>query len=270
MARVELPASRLKARKRRQRIRILIFFGGLILLVGGLVIGASYIPVIQISHIAVSGAKTLSSSTVQAFIEKRIDGRYAFVLPKRNIFLYPKRFLRDEILAAYPLLAAADVHAVDFHTIAVNVVEREPRALWCESQTRCMFMDEQGMVYAPAPTFSSPIYVSYFGTLSGNRLPKQYLSPEEFAGLSALVDATVRHLDSEEVLGVWVDGHDDAHLRFANGFAISFSLSHEEGDVFERFSLALTAEPFVQRPLSDFEYLDLRFGDKLYYKLKSE
>ena len=35
-------------------------------------------------------------------------------------------------------------------------------------------------------------------------------------------------------------------------------------------TLALEAEPFKGHALSDFEYLDLRFGDRLYYKLKSE
>ena len=55
---------------------------------------------------------------------------------------------------------------------------------------------------------------------------------------------------------------------FASGFVLKFALSDAGGDVFERFSLALAAEPFLGRSLSDFLYLDLRFGDKLYYKLK--
>jgi len=49
---------------------------------------------------------------------------------------------------------------------------------------------------------------------------------------------------------------------------VIFALSDSGGDVYERFVLALTAEPFEGRSTGDFEYLDLRFGDRLYYKLR--
>jgi len=60
----------------------------------------------------------------------------------------------------------------------------------------------------------------------------------------------------------------DVSVRFANSFTLRFALSDAGGDIFERFSLALTSEPMKAHKLSDFQYLDLRFGDKLYYKLK--
>jgi len=51
---------------------------------------------------------------------------------------------------------------------------------------------------------------------------------------------------------------------------VRFAVADAAGDTFERFSLALGAGPFLEHPLSDFAYLDLRFGDKLYYKLKKQ
>ena len=49
-----------------------------------------------------------------------------------------------------------------------------------------------------------------------------------------------------------------------------FALGDDGGDVFDRFSLALQSDLFKKHALSDFDYLDLRFGDKLYYKLKTK
>ena len=65
-----------------------------------------------------------------------------------------------------------------------------------------------------------------------------------------------------------VDAVGDVRVMFTNGFTLIFALSDDSGDLFERFSLALSSGPFVAHTLSDFAYLDLRFGDKLYYKLK--
>src|SRR3990167_9003004 len=268
MARVELPESRLRARKRRRRLFALIFSGALILFILSGLAGLTYLSSLRIKDVAVSGARTLASSTVEAFVRDRLAGEYWYVFSKSNIFLYPKQQIAADLIKAYPVLASADVHAVDFHTIAVNLVEREPRALWCSQDERCLFMDENGVVYGEAPTFSEPVYLSYYGSTTGGTLPKQYLTPEQFQALAALVDALAQKISDSAIVAVDVDTNKDVSVRFANSFTLRFALSDAGGDIFERFSLALTSEPMKAHKLTDFKYLDLRFGDKLYYKLK--
>ena len=266
MARVELPESRLRLRKRRRRVRLtVVLAAGILLLLSGAV-GLAYLPALQISAVQVEGAQTVSSSTVEAFVRARLEGSYAYILPKTNIFLYPKRSIARALVAAYPQFASVDVHAVDFHTIAVAIVEREPRALWCAD--RCYLMDENGVVYGEAPVFSAPVYTAYQGTTTGERLPKQFLAPGEFLPLSALVDAIAQKIPGEHLQAVEVDAQSDVQMHFVAGFIVRFALRDEGGDVFERFTLALQSAPFKDKPLSGFEYLDLRFGDKLYYKEK--
>ena len=267
MARVELPESRLRLRKRRRRLRVSLLIVLLLAVVGGVCVGLAYIPALQVQAVAVAGTRTLSPNTLETFARDRLAGTYWYVLPKSNIFLYPKRQIAADLMSAYPVLASADVHANDFQSIAVNVVEREPRALWCE-EVRCFFMDENGVAYGEAPVFSEPIYLTYKGALGGDRLPKQYLTPAEFQALSALVDAIAQKLADEQIQAVSVDTAKDVTVQFVSGFTLRFALQDQGGDVFERFTLALTADPLATRKLSDFEYLDLRFGDKLYYKLR--
>ncbi len=268
MARVELSPSRLRARKRRRRVRIGLFFGVLLLLLFGALVGVSYIPALQVREVVVSGTKTLASSTVQAFVQERLLGSYGYILPKSNIFLYPKQGISMQLLKAYPVLASADVHAGDFHTVVANVVERSPRALWCENKEQCFFIDENGVVYGAAPTFSEPVYYRYFGTTTGSVLPKQYLTAEQFQALMALCDALVPKVPNTTIESVEVDANGDVQVQFTNNFVLRFALADAGGDIFERFSLALTSEPMKSHQLSELEYLDLRFGDKLYYKLR--
>lgn len=275
MARVELPESRLRMRRRRVRIRIALLVLGAFVVVSGLLVGAAYLPFLQLQAVTVSGAQTIATSTIGTFVQERLAGTYWFVLPKSNIFLYPRQQINADLRAFYPMLASADVRfapAAVFQNLSVTVVEREPRALWCPSTTPgpaalCYFMDESGVVYAPAPSFSSPVYVPYFGGQSA-ALPWQYMSAQQFIALGALVDAIVRKIPQEQLGGVSVDTVGDVRMNFASGFILLFALDDAGGDIFERFTLALTAEPLTARQLSDFEYLDLRFGDKLYYKLK--
>ncbi len=273
MARVELPESRLRARKRRRRVRFFIISVAFVLLVLSGLVGLTYLSSLQIKNVAISGAQTLSSSTVEAFVRERLAGEYWYVFSKSNIFLYPKQQIAADLIKAYPVLASADVHADDFQSIAVNVVEREPKALWCPSDASgqvfpCFFMDENGIVYGDAPTFSEPVYLSYYGSTTSNALPKQFLMPPEFQALTALVDALAQKISDSDITAVEIDKNKDVSVRFVNGFILRFALSDAGGDIFERFSLALTSEPMKAHKLGDFEYLDLRFGDRLYYKLK--
>ncbi len=230
------------------------------------VVGLTYLPALQITTVAVSGAQTLSSSTVEAFVRERLAGSYWWVLPKSNIFLYPKARISSDLLSAYPLLASADVHAADFHTVEVSLTERQPRALWCSGS--CYFLDESGVIYGEAPAFSEPVYTVYTSTTTGSTLPRQFLPPAGFQALASLVDAIVRKLPGETLVAVSVTADNDIHMSFADGFVIRFALGDQGGDTFERLGLALGAEPFVSHKLAEFEYLDLRFGDKLYYKLR--
>ncbi|MSR70819.1 hypothetical protein EXS62_02150 [Candidatus Kaiserbacteria bacterium] len=274
MARLELPESRLRARKRRHRLRIGIVLGVFVLLLSGGLIGAAYIPAVRISAVSVTGAQTIPPGTIETQVREHLAGKYLWVLPKDTIFIYPKVRIADDLLAAYPSLASVDVHAVDFHTVGVAVVERVPRALWCTSSeapsAECYFMDENGVVYAPAPVFSSPVYSVYAGALENGMitdgLPKQFLGPGQFSALSALVDAIGQKVPNDSVRGTDINRDGDVIVRFESNFLLEFALADEGGDLFERFTLALTSAPFKDRALGDFQYLDLRFGDKLYYK----
>ena len=265
MARVDLPQSRLRARRKRMRLRLALVSLAALALLLVLIVGLTHLPFLQVRRAEVSGTRTLATSTVAGYIEESIAGYYLFVIPKRNIFIYPKRDIADGLLKRFPELRAADVHANDFHTIAADVVEREQKALWCESM-RCYLMDQGGVVYGYSEGDDG--FVSYRGKTEGDSLPRQYLTPEKFESLFALVDAMSQKLPDSPVETVAVDAHDDAEATLRSGFVLRFALGDAGGDVFERFTLALTSAPFLEHALADFLYLDLRFGDKLYYKLK--
>ena len=267
MARVELPQSKLRARRKRRRVRLALVALGALVLLCVILVGLTYIPFLQIRGVKVSGTQTIASSTIANYVESQIAGRYLFVIPKRNIFLYPKDTISQGRLSSFPQLKVAEVHAGDFHTIEVDIVEREPKALWC-ANTDCYLMDQEGVVYAPAPTEVPQGFVEYHGVTFGDKLPRQYLNADQFETLFSLVDALSQKVGSSHIVRVSIDNHADVEADFDNGFTLKFALGDASGDTFERFSVALTAGPFLEHTLSEFLYLDLRFGDKLYYKLK--
>lgn len=269
MARVVLGESSIRARRlRRRALSVAAFFLFVVLLLVGTIFLAR-VSFLRVTRVEVLGSQSVAASDLQQLVLQELEDSYFFVFPKSNVFLYPKKAIVAKLLASYPSLKGATTNIKDFQSITVTVEERHPEALWCSdlSSSPCFFLDGEGVIYAQAPAYSAPVYDLYLGTAAGKTLPRQFLLPGQFRALSALV-AAVRKDAGIAIERVSVDAHDDVRMWFANGFVLLFVLKEAGGDVYERFTLALGSEPFKNRKFSDFEYLDLRFGDKLYYKLK--
>lgn len=276
MARVVSSRSNLRARRRR-RVYIV---AGLAALVVALCVGLAWMlvsaPFARITHVAVSGSNVVPSQSLEDAVRHQLQGKYAFVFPKDSIFLYSRGAIEKALLSLYPTLKTASVHAKDFHSISVVVSERVPKALWCGTDSSnptnpCLFLDENGLAYAYAPEYSGTTYTTYFGALApSSALPKQFLSNDTFHSLSALIATFVQHVAPDALSHVSVDGNGDVSLQFEPGYHIRFSLHDDGGDIYNHFTVAQKAASFENHPLSDFDYIDLRFGDKVYYKLKNE
>ncbi|HUD02971.1 MAG TPA: hypothetical protein VMR46_03080 [Candidatus Paceibacterota bacterium] len=297
MARVDLPASKVRARRHRRWgvfsaliiICLLALFGGLVWL--------SHASFLRITAVQVSGTQTLSDTEVQATVQNQLAGSYWHLFAKNNIFLYPKATITNTLVTSMPVIASAEVRTVDFHTIGVFLIERQPKALWCPDTDKivqtgsaatstladtatstppekdtsgCLLLDQNGVAYAPAGfAAGGGAYKRYYGAITGSALPEQYLAPGAFSSLSALVDALAQNQSQDAITSVEVDSNNDVHVGFVSGFMLLFPLSADGGDVYNRFMLALQSDVFAGHTIADFQYLDLRFGDKLYYKLKA-
>ncbi len=277
MARVALPQSKVRARRRRRRIIVLSLAAGILVLLLGALVWLSHAAFMRITTVDVSGETALSADTISNAVLADISGSYVYVFPKNNIFLYPKFKTEADLTTQMPTIAKVSVNAKDFHTLSVSVTERARKALWCGAAVTnaqsCYWLDQDGLAYADEHQgFSieeaTSSYEHYYGSLSNGVLPLQFLTPEEFHSLSALVDALAQNQQSNTIQNIEVSGAGDVHVTFANTFVLIFSLSSAGADVYQRFVLALGSDVFAGHSLASFQYLDLRFGDKLYYKLK--
>ena len=274
MARVQLGESRLKARRLRRRVVTSIFVLFLLLVFVGGLVALSWAPFMRINTVSLSGVRAADKETLEQAVWEELAGGHLYLFAKSNIFLYPQQTIAEK-LQNFSTIKTVTVQAEDFRTILVGVVERHPAALWCgdsASSTGCYFLDENGLAYAPAALYSGDAYQKYYGTLEPASADKnvhgQFLSPEQFRLLPALVQSLQKNTKLQ-VSEVIVKG-DNVRVVFANNFALLFGLKDESGGIVERLTLALGAAPFTKNSLTDFDYLDLRFGDKVYYKLKGQ
>ncbi len=273
-SRVVFPQSRIQEQRRKRRAWMT---GGYMLLsicfVGGL-IALSWIPQWRVSIVEVTGTQIIATSSVVGYVQNELVGRDIYLFPKNNVLWYPKQEIIASLPVEFPMLQSASIELQNLHTIVVHVSERSAQALWCGEQmatgTPCYLLDGSGLLYTLAANYSSNVYIDYYGPAAQSVLPRQYLEPAQFESLSALVAAFGEKEATDSIQSVSVDATGNTQVVFASGFVLMFTLSQNPSDLLNRFSLALTTALFTAHPLSNFSYLDMRFGDKLYYKLKGQ
>ena len=270
MTRFALPQSKLKARRHRRRLVLVGIIFLAIIIVAGALVALSWAPFVRIQNVEIVGVTSVATSTVESAVREQLGGTYYYVFTKDNIFFYSKQRIQTALERGFPGFSSVTLGVQNFKTLRVTIVERRPDALWCgisaASSSPCFLLDENGIVYTPAADFSGTVYIKYYGAVS-NTQPKAFLTADQFRSLAALA-AAVGEVAKSTVTSVSVGGDNTATIQFSDGFVLMISLADQSADIVQRFTLAIGATPFTAHALSDFQYLDLRFGDRLYYKLK--
>ncbi len=181
---ISTPEFRTKKMKARRKHLSLVWGLSAFLLVA--FIAALHLTALRIQSVSVTGADATGADAVENIIRQEISGSYLWIFPKNSALLYPERVIEAKLLATFPRLSVADVSLDGLSTLAVDVLEREPFALYCASA--CSFLDESGFIFDKAPTFSDGVYFIYTDMRREPKvLGEAFLPTEAFAALAAFV-----------------------------------------------------------------------------------
>ncbi|HEY4517963.1 MAG TPA: hypothetical protein VJI74_03710 [Candidatus Paceibacterota bacterium] len=266
-----------KLLRRRRKVLLWKFAlggGALVLLLLALV-GLSRIPGTLISKVLVSGVSGVSATSVEGFVMQKLSGSYLAFFPKANMLLYPRHSLEAALLSAFPKISSAEIGLDDFDTLHLTVIERSPAALWCtsaeeaEEGEQCYFLDQTGFLFGTAPQFEGEVFLRVYGGIADG-VPQgiggQVLSAESFRQLFSFI-LSLKDLEISPT-ALWIDAEGDYTLLLSGGSKILLSKDEDLVIVRENLESVLASDSFKNGKLEQLDYLDLRFGNKIYFKEK--
>jgi len=229
-----------------------------------------------ISSIEVKGNDVTKSSDLQKIIADDLSGSYIWIFPRSNTAIYPHDKIVSDLLDKEPRLSSAVVERVGAKGLRVAVTERSAVAEYCKNISDpstpldCYFLDDTGYIFAPAPAFSGNVYLTY-----ATEAP--FDNP---IGQSILDPAAVRaSLGFERDLGsigiyprVFLAKGDEYHVLLSNGAEIMWNRSADFSQVVTNLASFLSDKSVKSDPtfLSRVAYIDMRFGNKIFYKFRGE
>lgn len=274
MARVKYRSPELVKERHRTFTRLSIFLSILFI---ALIIGLIYVlrmPRFQIADVFVSGTQLLNQKDIQGEVQKTFLDNYLWLIPKSNTFLYSTGALEQRLSQLFPAIKSIYISRDGFQKISIELTERKPHALWCgensdTTQTpECYFVDDSGFIFSPAPYFSDGVYFVYKGGIDETApVGKQLLPSEDFIAFENFV-SMVKTTDLHVVSATFKDAG-DFDLTLAEGARLMVNKKSSYDTLYTNISTLVENGQFASTTLSQLDYVDLRFGNKVFLKNKN-
>ena len=260
------PKERLARRRRRRRV-IAAFVVCVLMGVSVWGVGIiSYNEHFAIDDVSVAGTKVLSPRVLKAaFDTKLYDGAY-HLFSRTNVFLFPASDIVRALENDYLRISTLSISRPSLlsQAVRVTITEREPKYSWCD--TTCYLMDANGFIFATLDKAATTTGYVFKGGLVENRLPvgQTFLRgrlngiTELFRGLEA-VGFTPK--------GATIENDMDVRVDLAEGFYLKVSFGSDPHVIAKNLEL-ITGSDALKGKLYTLSYVDLRFGDKVYYQMK--
>lgn len=292
-------SSKLLKRRRKRLIWQAVFIALVVVFgIAGLAY-SSHLEKINIKSVYINGNSTIVKEELVSFVEEKISRNYLLVLSKSNILIYPRRNIETTLFDSFKKIKEIDIDFKNLQAITLNIIEREPYALWCsevervllaeqeereeakvasdspkeetkeEESEECYFIDDSGIIFTKAPDFSGNVFFKYYGALLPEYkdiLGARFLSGEKFKEIVFL-------LESMKDIGIQpisfkIEKENDFEILLEDGGKILFNRKQDILYILSNIQSVFESEEFNENERTNLDYADFRFGNKVYFKFR--
>lgn len=272
-----------RKRKKRKVVRMWISIVLIVILLTALAWITS-LESLAIKKVIVVGNTNITSTEVQNIANEILDKKYLGIFSKRNAFIYPKGQITNTILEVYPRIEDMVVDTESLEILNIKIKERSAVAVWCAA-VECYLVDDNGYIFAKSiENTENPVEPSENNSTStvtvATAEPKIIMrGGDQLVGSEPIgkyiftkklytdIRNTISELEEDKlkVSEVHVFSRDEIVFKLVGNGKLIFSDRKPFEVSLENLRSSLKSEVFVKA--KQFEYIDVRFGNKVFYKL---
>ncbi|OGN27642.1 MAG: hypothetical protein A2941_01485 [Candidatus Yanofskybacteria bacterium RIFCSPLOWO2_01_FULL_49_17] len=261
------------AKKRHRRFLALniLWLAGVSALVVALGYAVFFSGWFDINEISIEGLADVRADEVRSEVENKLSERWLGLPSGNNILFFPASRMESALSSRFPFIKELNINKEFFHGLMIEASERQPEGIWCFGSAlltaSCSYYDHDGVLIGPAPKSSGFLTLTVNDMRAGkNSIDPKFLTAAQTvnAGLEAqgikVKDITIPAGTFTE-LSAYVSVP-DASVG-ASGYSIRFSIDTDLAVQLHALEIFLKQSLDAPTP---YQYLDLRFDDRVYYK----
>lgn len=263
--------STLRKRRRTSFLRKTLVFLIWLIVIFSLFVGTLYWQKVRIENVSVSGDSIIPEENILQIAKKNLEYKYLYVIPTDNIALIRRTAIKNDLFENYKKIKSVKISFMDLKNIDISISDREIDALWCQGNPakpgNCFFMDKDGFVFSDAVSITGRELIRYFGFIAKeNPLGETFFERKKMDEIKMFV-SLLEGLNMQ-TSSFYAKGEYEVYLSSGGRIIL------DDGKTLEKSFTNLKAlvdngyiktnEEFLRR----IDYIDLRFGDKVSFKLK--
>ena len=255
-------------RRRRKLLTLLVVrwvLGALLLFLSA--VGIFYLPSFRVHSITIRGASEEEAIELKKEISSLLSEEYLFIFPKDTMLFLPREEITN-LLRTHPLVKEFRFERRFPSEIDISIVEQEVWAIGCNNKGEvlgnCAFLNHEGFAFAPASLFSGTAVLKMLDARERTILGANILPREALSGITFLIEKLDKRLGGE-VQSVEIISDDTFHLILREGWFLILDSQTDVSRGLENLVLALESQ--IKEARENLEYVDLRFPDRIFYRL---
>jgi cell division septal protein FtsQ len=224
---------------------------------------------VTIKTITVTGNSIISSEEITKLTRENLIGAYMSLFSKKNIFLYPKKKIRRIILDDNLRLKNITMTIGGLTELRMNVIEREEYAVWCASKvtnSSCFYIDKDGFLFEKV----QPLYdthIIFTGGIPINEVVAgSTLEKDTFGKIKNFIHSFTKNNIPITSIEIKDEGVFSVYTETLPKLLLHTNMSAT--DTLANLQTILKNN-LENSNMHEVEYIDLRFGNKIYIQRKT-
>jgi cell division septal protein FtsQ len=243
------------------------FFGWLVILVA-LIIAylLFYSPLLRITTVAIDGTQNISTRVLkERYVDWQLQQQRLKIFPQNNLIMFSKKWLTELISRDYSL-ASLKIKKQWPHTLVITLSEKNPELVWMAGSTY-FYLGENGDIASQLPSqeMAAGIPTIVDDSNTAAKVGQPVLTRDKVVFIEQLIDK-IRQIPSIEAVAYHMisGAGTQVNVQTAAGYVINFDTSKNIDAQVTKLQRILDDQAFKDNPPK--EYIDVRLGDRVYYK----
>jgi len=218
---------------------------------------------IQIKEIKISGNEFISDETIEQIFRESSDIKILGLFDRNNFLFLPKKIIAQKIRHQISVKNVI-IRIVEFGRAEIEVIEYEPWGVWCKEE-RCYFVNKDGLAFIEHQNFTDLIILEG-ATNQEDLLGLSYTKTNTFNNF-ILIQKLLHKLEIE-FYKISTEDFETFKIWTTEGPQLLVSNKSNPTEIINNLKILLEQESIHKIQFKNIEYIDLRFKDKAYYKIK--
>ncbi len=230
-----------------------------------------------LKEVKISGLKSIAEENLRQEVKEILSRRKWMIGKLSNYFLFSADLARAEIQGVFPKVGEIEIEKIYPRTLNVNVRERNAVGVWClpagnlanpDVLEHCFYFDEKGVIFEEAPKSFGGLMITIedFRPIAGASLGATALEEGEAVFFQEAKGLIAENF-SFGIKSFVITQRNEIEVVTSENWRVI--LDKKEGLKHQLSNLKYLLDDKIKERRRELEYVDLRLGNRLYYKYNS-